>query len=546
MLQLPENWRELKNLTGLPIPSCLTAVKLKKLPRNVREELKKLSVKSRQPLPLKAHPSIVAALIKHEGQEKIWAEAGGIDLWKRRFPIEIDDGLCRSAVGGISRRCVGSPMRAQLGDIEKAEKTGTFVAKASVGNTSHHMNAVLGLFNNGKPMHYGPYQGHTNSREAIALMHHDLEWAISSMTAENIILAEGVAKGLLYVFLVLANGKSTPTVLMFSDEEEGIWPNYNDLFSIIGAKVVWASRKDSDEVLSAKIASCDWGVLIYPAIFGTSWTLEEARRVSGFFRQHRKFIVIDAVYNAFQDPETFISWVRLAPEIVIELGSISKEEAAGAVHFGSIKCMNTLFIDILRPFMQMILCMPDIGQQEKWFPAALMLSRNDMLAVRPTYVDRVKKVMSWSERFAQLGVRLMDPPAGPYVVADMPFDAGKFNAWLPASFRTKINGQLCTGVGTAMGLFYPASPVGQRRFRISCVLEDADMEIFMTVLYRAVLVYLITHHSDLIDWERKDMDRVFVEAEAKQWLADMPSNGSTSVLDVSPETIRGRANGASV
>lgn len=500
MLQLPTTWAEYRELTGLAIPRCLDNVSLE------------------------TRPLEVARIIEAAGAQDEWKsdECGGIDLWRDRFPKEVDPPLCRAISQTVRQRCVGSPMRALLQAIAEAEERGTQVIRASVGNADHAMHPGLALFNNGHAMHYGDFRGHLNYREAVALLHQASGWAVSSLSSEHIFVGAGTADLILRTFLAITHGTPNPTILVFTDDERGIWPNVNDMITVAGARPIYASFHDSDEELSQKIRECTLAYIISPAIFGPRITLEDARRIIRLLRQHRKFIVVDAVYNAFEDPEQYVNWIRLYPEGAIEVGSMSKEFAAGRIHLGSLKALNPELIEIFRPFFQMTLCVPDSGMQSMWAPAVLLTSRVYIGSIRGIYQQRVAFAVSQLEdQLKPYGVKVLRPPCGPYVVSDFPFPATTFSEWFTRQFQTLVDGTWITGVGTAMPQFYPASDVGTNRFRISCVLPHNDMGRFCTAAVRAVPAFMTSHHEQIVDWTKFQTPRETVFAEGRRWLTDV-------------------------
>jgi aspartate/methionine/tyrosine aminotransferase len=433
----------------------------------------------------------LAALLKNSKDE--WLEAGGVDLWKDSPRPDLCATLAARVANNVTP-CNGSPMRAQLGTINDALAADIHVIRASVGNADHKMHPVLAMLNSGHAMHYNPFRGKDVARDAFAALYRHMNWA-PGLQGSDTIITGGTADGIQKLFLGLTVGKNEPNILVITDDDNGIWPNIVDMVRIAKGRLTTLSINASDDDMEHAVHAADVVYVLYPAIFGEKITREFANKLVVRLKRYAKPLVVDGVYNGYEDPQDFYSWMELYPEGAIMVGSISKEFAAGKLHIGMFACYNQLLIQALEPFLQATLCVPDLVTQEYILPATLLTAGHYLGEVREIYNGRVRQVQDWCADLVRFGATIIPTPAGIYVPLELPFvSAAAFSKWFTGSFSApmEIDDEVveCTGVGTEMTLFYPANPeLGKLRFRISCVLPDDKMQIFCRLLCMAVEAY---------------------------------------------------------
>lgn len=457
MLQIPTKWGEIRRMH---LPTVLAGVDINTL------------------------PSKLAALIERSDTQQQWLNAGGVDFWKKSPRPELDYRLAERVAYRVTP-CNGSPMRALLGSIKDALDAAIRVIMASVGNSDHEIHPPLAMLNDGRAMHYNPFEGVMVAREAY------------------VVITGGTADGIQKLFLGLTVGKRRPKILVITDDDNGIWPNIVDMVRIAKGELVTLSINATDREMERAVHQADVVYMLYPAIFGKKVTAEFADRLVLRLKRYAKPLVVDGVYNGFEDPDDFYSWMELYPEGTLMVGSLSKEFAAGKLHIGMFACYNQALLEKLKPFLQTTLCVPDLVTQEYVLPATLLTAGHYLGEVRKTYNGRVRQVQEWCAGLERFGAKIISTPAGIYVPIELPFvSAAAFSKWFTGTFSAEleIDGDTlrCTGVGTEMTLFYPANQeLGGLRFRISCVLPDDQMERFCRLLCMAVEAYGNQHPGQI-------------------------------------------------
>jgi len=478
-------------------------------------------------LPLTTDPNGIARAILEAGQQQQWFAAGGIDLWAEPKKVNFDEQLAYLVASRVEKRLVGSPMRALLANMNEAIAQGVKVCTGHVGNADHDLHPVLDFWFNGKKGHYAPFGGAPGYRQAVAYLHRAQGWAPAMLKSEHVFVTNGTADGiqrLFNVFTLRRPGATAPRIGVFT--KKGIWPNVVDDIAQARAELVPLDIENSN--LDATFRTLDMAYVINPAIFEERWTPEQIAKMVALCRGNNLILLVDGVYNAFEDPNHFISLLELYPEGVIEVGSLSKEFAAGKLHLGTIKLLNPKLIEILTPALQDILCMPDFADmQSVWAPLVLLTSAHYIPKVRPIYQARVAELRAFEEKLTAFGVRMLVSDCGPYLVLEMRFDTTKFSQFLTGTFRTMFDDGIWTAVGTAMQFFYPGSDTGHTRFRISAVQSGNGQTRFMEILERAIPAFM-KENENLVDWN--GLDKQAVIQAANDALTHSPSEEQLALI----------------
>ncbi len=368
-----------------------------------------------------------------------------------------------------------SPIRKLKPFADQAKEKGIHVFHLNIGDPDVPTpKAVLDTFHayNGPVLGYGPAQGFSELREAIAQYFHSYGIGLG---ADNVLITTGGSEAIHFIFSVVAD---------IGDEiivPEPYYTNYNGYASFAGISIVPLPLRVEDgfrlppaEIIEAKITPRTRAILVCSPNnpTGTVYDSGELERVVNLARKYDLFLIGDEVYKEFvYDGLVHKSLLEFeeVSERVIVVDSISKRFSCCGARIGAVVTRNNEVYQAALKFAQARLCPPSVEQL-----AALAAYNMGMDYFKPVREEYQKRRDVLYEELRDIpGIVIRKPQGAFYVIVRLPVkDAEHFTVWMLTDFAERGKTvMVAPGPG-----FYSTPQLGMDEVRIAYVLNETDLK----------------------------------------------------------------------
>ncbi len=381
-----------------------------------------------------------------------------------------------------------SPIRRLTPLADAAKARGTQVYHLNIGQpdipTPPEMLDALRNFRE-PVLAYGPSSGLAETRAAMAGYLQDLGWPIAP---SEVLVTEGGSEAILFAMNAICD--TGDEILVF----EPFYTNYSGFACMAGVTLKAVETRVEDgyhlparEVIEAAIGPKTRAILYSSPgnPTGTVFTPAEVAMLVDLAVKHDLYVIGDEAYREFAyDGRTATGVLGVASEAgamdrAILIDSISKRFSACGARIGFLVTQNAGVLDAALRFGQARLCPPTLEQYAA--VAGYGLLQKYVPPMIEEYRRRRDTVMAGLRRIP--GAVCAVPEGAFYVQPRLPVgDADAFAQFLLNEFS--VDGRTVM-VAPGNG-FYATPGKGREEIRIAYVLKEADLDVAMGLLVRAV------------------------------------------------------------
>lgn len=245
-----------------------------------------------------------------------------------------------------------------------------------------------------------------------------------------------------------------------------VYPGYEPIISLCGAKAIYADVTKNDFRLTADVLEkyityktrCI--ILTYPSNpTGVTLSADELAALAELIKKHDLYVIADEIYSelVFEQPHTSIA--SYLEEQTIVINGLSKSHSMTGWRIGFLYAKKELCQQILKVHQYNVSCASSISQ--KAAIAALTAGINDALEMREEYKRRRDYVYG---RLQEMNLEVVKPDGAFYFFVKLPEG---YNSSFDFSLKLAEEGKVAVVPGSAFTTF------GEGYFRISyaCSME---------------------------------------------------------------------------